>query len=471
MLSPDSAAPSLAAVVAPQRPWWRELTRYHWFVFVVAALGWLFDTMDQQLFVAARTPAIRALTGDGEHVLTYAGYATSVFLVGWASGGLLFGWMGDRWGRARTMMLTILVYSLFTGLSALSRSWLDFALYRFLTGMGVGGEFAAGVSLLAEVMPPRVRPYALGLLQASSAIGNMTAVGISLWLPPQAKVFEVFGRDLFGWQAMFLVGVLPGLLVVFLFGRLREPESWQRARKDPTHHTLGDVRELFRDPRWRRNTVVGVTLAGAGVMGLWGIGFWTPELIRGTVLKGLPAHVQDWYASLSLLLQNLASFFGVFAFTLLTGWVGRRPAFAVSLLLALAATVVVFGFMTAPAQIWWMSPLLGFCNLMVFGGYAIYFPELYPTRLRSTGTSFCYNVARYLAAAAPFMLGHLTALFTAPALTPRGQEHLSQLTLLSTLGSVDNPFRYAALAVSSVFLVGLLALPFAPETRGKPLPE
>src|SRR5947209_5103738 len=169
--------------------WYAELNRYHWFVLVVAALGWLFDTMDQQLFNLARRPAIRELMAvspgvapDDKVIAEYAGYATSIFLIGWATGGLGFGVLGDRIGRAKTMTLTILIYSAFTGLSALSVGFWDFAFYRFLTGLGVGGEFAVGVSLVAEVMPDRARPFALGLLQALSAIGNIAAAVISIVL-------------------------------------------------------------------------------------------------------------------------------------------------------------------------------------------------------------------------------------------------------------------------------------------------
>ncbi len=146
---------------ADRRPWYRELTRYHWFVFVVAALGWLFDTMDQQLFNLARRPACTELLGlppSDPSIDKFGGYATSIFLIGWAVGGLAFGVLGDRIGRARTMLWTILIYSLCTGLSAFSRTIWDFALYRFLTGLGVGGEFAVGVALVAEVMPDRARP-------------------------------------------------------------------------------------------------------------------------------------------------------------------------------------------------------------------------------------------------------------------------------------------------------------------------
>jgi MFS family permease len=470
-------SPSPGVTPAKGQPWWRELNQYHWFVLIVAALGWLFDTMDQQLFVLARTPALTALLGANvspAEITYYGGLATAIFVAGWATGGLVFGLFGDRWGRARTMMLTILVYSMFTGLSAFSVSWYDFAVYRFITGMGVGGEFAAGVALVAEVMPARARPYALGLLQALSAVGNMTAAGISFLLPPQLEM-----QGVQGWRWMFLVGILPALLVLVIRRRLKEPEDWVRAKEaldrgekvDELHRQMGDLKELFGDPRWRYNTVIGVTLAMAGVMGLWGVGFWTPELVRNNVLRDLPKADQDWYASMAMLLQNLGAFFGIYAFSLLTGAVGRRLAFAASFILGLVATLAVYGFMTEPSQIWWMVPILGFCALMVFGGYAIYFPELYPTRLRSTGTGFCYNVARYLAAVAPFLLGHLAGAFTAPKGTERGDLGLSDFTLLGSLGSVDSPFRYAALAVALIYLLGLVVLPFAPETKGKALPE
>ena len=158
---------------APKR-WYHELNRYHWFVLIVAALGWLFDTMDQQLFNLARVPAMTELLApapgvapDPKDVGFYGGIATSIFLIGWATGGLVFGVLGDRIGRVKTMLWTILLYSLFTGLSAFSVGFWDFALYRFLTGLGVGGEFAVGVSLVAEVMPDRARRMPWGCCRPS----------------------------------------------------------------------------------------------------------------------------------------------------------------------------------------------------------------------------------------------------------------------------------------------------------------
>jgi MFS family permease len=475
----------------PQVPWWRELSRYHWWVLLVATLGWLFDSMDQKLFVLARQPALRDLLHSPSEadIQAYSGYATSIFILGWATGGLIFGLYGDRWGRTRTMMITILLYSLFTGLSALARGWLDFAAYRFLCGMGIGGEYAAGVALVAEVMPQRARPYCLGLLQGLAALGQVAGSALSLVIGPQQEVLGVAG-----WRLLFVVGVLPALLVVVIRLRLREPDSWLRARQqqDELHKQLGDLGEIFRNPQLRHHTLVGMTLGMAGQIGLWGIGFWSPELIRGAQLEQRAQEaklvrtigdqpdplrmslrqlaaatsstdalalareeqwrtIDDGYVAKATMLQDLAGMCGIYAFTLLTARVGRRPAFAFSYLAALAATVFTFRSLSSGSDALWMIPILGFCVSSVYGGFAIYFPELYPTRLRSTGTGLCYNVARYVTA-----LGPLT---------------LAKLTVLYSQTGHSLPLRPAAITLALVYLVGLAVLPWTPETRGRRLPD
>lgn len=423
-------------------PWYRELTGYHWWVLIVASLGWLFDTMDQRIFVLVRQPAMEALLPAGSDVKFHSGIATTVFMIGWAVGGLYFGMLSDRWGRAKTMMLAIIVYAGFTGLSALSQNKWDFMAYRFLTGLGVGGEFAAGVTLVAETMPVRARAHALGILQALSAVGNIIGSGIGYFVLPA-----------YGWRAMFCVGVLPSLLVAFVFNRLKEPDAWLQAREAMRRgekKQLGAIGDLFSDNRWRRNTAIGLTLAIAGVVGLWGIGFWSPELIR-EALGSLTKETRDRYAALGTLLQDVGAFFGISAFTIVTARIGRRPSFAFFFLLAMAATIMTFGWLRQPGDIFWMIPILGFCNLSIFGGYSIYLPELYPTRLRSTGVGFCYNVGRIVAALGPFTLVYLNSAFAN--------------------AGYATPFRYAAMTLSSIYLVGILAVVFAPETKGKPLPE
>jgi MFS family permease len=465
------------SVNGDQRPWRSLLTPYHWFVLLVAMLGWLFDTMDQQLFALARMPAMKQLLlpdqGDAYYGY-YAGVATAVFLLGWALGGLGFGVLGDRIGRARTMMLTILVYSLFTGLSFLSFGFWDFAAYRFLTGLGVGGEFAVGVSLVAEVWPDRLRPAALGWLQASSALGNIGAAFISFglgYLPPATLgQMSVFGLQIQPWRVMFLVGAAPALLTLLIMGRLREPERWKAvAVSHDLGRRLGSFKEMFGDPRWRRNALVGLGLAFSGVVGLWGIGFFSYDLLRlvfpadpNVMARALgleawtsvvPFFTPNNLVSVASILQNVGGFLGIQAFLWFTQRTSRRLAFGVSFVLALISTAFTFlmiGKIGGPWDVFWMIPIMGFCQLSLFGGYAIYFPELFPTRMRSTGTSFCYNVGRLVAAVGPFTLGALTA---------------------SVFKDFHEPMRYAGVVMSAVFLLGLIVLPFAPETKGRPLPE
>lgn len=514
--------------------WWRLLNRYQWFVLIVASLGWLLDCMDQQLFNLARVPAMKQLIAASTgHPATpaevgeYGGYATSIFLLGWASGGLIFGVLGDRWGRAKTMLVTILLYSGCTGLSAFATRFWDFALFRFLTGLGVGGEFAVGVALVAEVMPSAARPYALSLLQALSTVGNITAAVTSMTLGHLEET-GVLGR-LMGWPAwrwMFVVGALPAILVVFVRRGLKEPEAWEKTRASSHGKKLGDYGELFGNPNWRmpasiaglillagilvaflvplgtvqsllglgaeaklakhglvagfalaalmaglwtvyggggdityrRRAVVGLFLALSGVIGVWGIGFFSFDLVRSILEKKLIAEGVDkalipgkltFAAGVTSMIQNVGSFFGVYGFGLLAQRVGRRPAFAVALVAAMFSTALVFWRLQNFSD-FWMIPLMGFCQLSLFGGYAIYFPELFPTRLRSTGTSFCYNVGRFIAATGPAALGILT-----------GVVYKDQ----------PEPLRYAGLTMCAVFLIGLVALPFAPETKDQPLPE
>lgn len=462
MHSIEPVSPSTSVPEDLSRPWYAGLTRYHWFVLVVAALGWLFDTMDQQLFTLARAPAMRDLLGPGMNAAEYGGYATSIFLIGWALGGVAFGIMGDAYGRARTMLVTILMYSVCTGLSAFSVGFWDFALYRLLTGFGVGGEFAVGVALVAETMPDRARPHALGWLQALSAVGNISAALISLALVVSQR-FGILPEEFRAWRAMFLVGTVPALLALLIRRSLKEPERWQKvAVGEDVKHQAWSVVELFVHPRWRHHTLVGLALAFAGVVGLWGIGFFSPDLQRRLFTPELEAQglgkrdVEFWlvvWTSVALILQNVGGFFGIHVFMWLTHRFGRRGAFAACFPAALLSTVLTFFFMGKVSGMWdafWMIPVMGLCQLSVFGGYAIYFPELFPTRLRSTGTSFCYNVGRLVAAVGPAALGLLTS---------------------RVFVDCTDPMRWAGMTMSAVFLIGLLALPFAPETKGQPLPE
>jgi MFS family permease len=461
------APPTSLQTSSPAQRWWRELTRYHWFVLIVAALAWMADCMDQQLFNIARQSAMQELlrpepgvAADDGLVKERGGFATSIFLIGWGTGGLIFGFVGDMIGRARTMLITILLYSLFTGLSALSQSFWQFGLFRFLTGLGVGGEFAVGVSLVAEVMPDRARPFALGLLQALSALGNIAAALIAMAMGQLAKQEWIDSP----WRAMFVVGAVPALLIVFVMRRLKEPEKWTKAASEASlrDRFTAYYAELFSNPRWTRNAVIGLLLASSGIIGLWAIGFFSFDLQQSVfdeqhvIARGLDPReevAQKWFwAGMTSITFNIGAACGIYAFSYVTHYLGRRPTFAISFVLAMLSTAFVFWQFDGVGDIFWMIPMMGFCLLGLFGGYAIYFPELFPTRLRSSGTSVCYNGARFVAAFGTSALGLLT-----------------NRVYDGYPGTL--PFRYAGITMCAVFIVGLLVLPFAPETKGKPLPE
>jgi MFS family permease len=483
----------------PQRAWWRQLSGYHWFVFLVASACWSFDCLDQRLFSLARIPALQtvmkaddvkagrvsAATTSEElaatnkefelRVQSHGKNVTAIFLVGWGIGGMFFGALGDRYGRARMLTISVLLYSAFTGLTYFSQTYWDFALFRFITGVGVGGVFGLAVALIAETVPDTARTGALGMLQVLSTIGNLAAGAFKslfdYW--QQSGVIEP-GT---GWRWMFLVGAFPALLMIVAGKFLREPEPWLRAKAEgrlPKGSILAPYAALLAEKRWRKNLAVGAIIASTGVIGLWAIGEYAVDLQRSVfrtyfeqevaaeVVAAGPDAAIDAAAEVSIrvnaaitrayILNMIGAAVGMWIFTRIAMALGRRPAFAIGFSAALITTLGVYWKMDSPADAYWMMPLMGAAQLAVFAGFAIYLPELFPSRMRSTGTSFCYNLGRFAAAAG--------SLFSAT---------LAQ----DVFGHFESPlpYRYSAMAMCTIFLAGLLVLPFAPETKGKPLPE
>jgi len=302
---------------------------------------------------------------------------------------------------------------------------------------------------------------------------------------------------------MFVIGALPALLALIIRRRLKEPEKWQHASHEgAVTKQLGSYHELFSHPTWRKHALLGLALACSGVIGLWAVGFYTPDLIRQVQTNPLTTSVYEreiaaakaannperqtqleqiyslWkagkaaetptelsgvkkeldreikstltqYQSYTSITLNVGAFIGMFGFGAVSQKLGRKPTFAIALLAAFVSTVTVFYTLQEVWQIFVLVPIMGVCQLSLFGGYAVYFPELFPTYLRSTGTSFCYNVGRFVAAFGPLVKIGLNYLF-------RGFE---------------DPLRYAGMTMCVVFLIGLFVLPFLPETRGQPLPE
>ncbi|MGA2325355.1 MAG: MFS transporter [Bryobacteraceae bacterium] len=408
------------------------LSRYQVLVLVVAWLGWIFDSMDATIYNLVLTPALRELLGSRssqENIGWYGGIILGIFLVGWAVGGVLFGMLADYLGRARTLVITILIYAVFTGLAGLSHSWWELGLYRFLTALGIGGEWAAGATLVAEVWPERLRVKGAGILQSAWAAGYFLAAGV-YWL-----------LSSYTWRVMFFVGLIPALVAMFARLKVREPERWKEAKAaGRARPTLG---ELFAPGR-RRDTLVGSALAFVAVFGLWGATNWTPSLVRELLepLRRSPAEVTKM-ASYAVMSLNVGALVGYFSFPPLAEWIGRRGAFLVMMLGAAVALPATFLLPGSYGTVLLVLPALGFFTNGLFSGFPVYLPELYPTRIRATGSGFCFNAGRVLAASGPFLTGYLVV-------------HLGT-------------FARAASSIALIYLLGTAVLPFARETKGQAL--
>jgi predicted MFS family arabinose efflux permease len=416
---------------APPTPWYRDVTGYQWMVLAIASAGWVFDVFEGQIVVSVKDPLLAAIAPENGEQLYTRGIVA--FLLGGTVGGILFGMLADRWGRGRVMGLTILMYSLFTGLTALVQDGWQLIVLRFLVGMGVGGEWSVATAAVAEVFPPRARAGAAGIFHASSVLGTFLAVGVGFLVLPYAN----------GWRIAFLVGVLPALLVAWIRISMRESESWRAARRlaeQDAKQQLGNVRDLFSTRQRCGHTLLGAGLAIIGLATFWG------AHIRGKDLLGAAAgpELGQQYSLYGMFLVTAGGGLGLLSFAPVSQRIGRRPAFALFHVAAFATVALVYVLADSVPGLIMALPVFGFFTLGMHAGYAVYFPELYPTRLRATGAGFCFNAGRVVAA--PVLLGF-------------GR-------IMSALG-----LPLAMLALASLFLAALVLLAFAPETRGRPLPE
>jgi MFS family permease len=412
-------------------------------VLLVAWLGWVFDSMDATIYAIVLHPALHDLLKtspsaqvSSEVIGWYGGMIFSIFLIGWAIGGIAFGMIADYIGRTKTLILTILIYAVFTGMAALSETWWQLALYRFLTALGIGGEWAAGAAIVAEVWPEDKRAKAAAVLQSAWAVGFFIAASISLLM-----------RDS-GWRLFFVIGIAPAVVALFVRLWVKEPERWLKAHEQ--EERSGELRvvklaQLFEGDL-RRSTLVGSGLAFVAVFGLWGATNWTPTLIRQLPdMEGHDAQVITSSVGYAIMALNAGAVVGYLSFGPLADRFGRRAAFALMCTGSLVMLPVTFLTPRKYEHVLLLLPLLGFFNNGIFSGFPIYLPELFPTRIRATGAGFCFNAGRVLASMGPFLTGFLVV----------------------ALGS----FGRAASAIALIYLLGLLILPFAPETRGRPLPQ
>ena len=416
------------------RWWFGGVTGYQWLVLFVAWLGWVFDAMDATIYAIVLHPALHDLlhTSGGpptaERIGWYGGIIFSIFLIGWAIGGIAFGIAADRFGRTKVLMATIIIYAGFTGAAALAEEWWQLAVYRFLTALGIGGEWAAGAAIVAETWPEEKRAKAAGILQSAWAVGFFLAAGCNLAF-----------KDAHGWRGLFLIGILPAFLALLVRWWVREPDRWTHAHAQ----RVIPLSAIFEGDL-KRATLAGSTLAFVAVFGLWGSTNWAPTLVHELPeFHGAEPATLTKAVSYAIMALNAGAIFGYLSFGPLADRFGRRPVFAFMCIGSLVMLPTTYLLPSNYAGVLMLLPVLGFFNNGIFSGFPIYLPELYPTRLRATGAGFCFNAGRILASASPFLTGWL----------------------VTTLGT----FGRAASTVALVYLVGLGVLWFAPETKGQPL--
>lgn len=382
---------------APERP--GGITPQQWKSGAAAWSGWLFDGLEIHLFTLVATPFVIHLLGaagsSDPAVKEKSAYIQAAFLVGWALGGAFFGRLGDRIGRSRALSLTILTYALCTGLCALSQTWWQLMGFRFLSALGIGGEWAVGASLLVETWPSHWRPMLSAVLQSAVNLGIVIAAGLVALLqflphPPSER-----------W--VFLIGVAPALLVFWIRRQVPESDAWRKARTESAAKPgLGD---LFRG-EVAILTLNTTAVCALSLSGWWLIQFWHPQHLRRLLeLSGYTPGAATRSVSAAFFLMNVLAIVGNFAAGWLSSRMGNRRAITVMLAGMFASIVGAFAVPRGFSELaWFWMPLVGFFS-GVFGLFTMYLPPLFPTLLRTTGAGFCYNIGRIAAAAASLIFG------------------------------------------------------------------
>lgn len=440
------------AATLPNRPWYRTLDRTQWNTLLASNLGWVFDGFETYALILTVGVALHQLLAPSQYaqIPAYAGAIIATTLCGWALGGVLAGILADYIGRKRTMIIAILAYSIMTGVSALSWNWQSFAILRFLVGLAIGSEWVTGTAMTAEFWPDHARGRGIGLFQSG--------FGIGFFLASIAWLF-VGATGPGAWRIMYIIGVLPALLTLWVRWSIPESRVWERANErrkaaqrgrdgapaageDPTL-TRFSFAGLFADPTIRKRTIVAFLMATASAVGFWGISTWVPPYVGSIAAKtGLAA--PKW-ASFAGMAYNAGSIPGYIGFGFLADAFGRKPMTLMFFALSLLLTPVFFLWTHALSSLLVVAGLLGFFASGQFTWMSVWLPELFPTHIRATGAGFIFNAPRLLAALGVLIAG----------------------TLIVYFGGYGN----AAMIIATIYLLGLAVGPMLPETRGRPLPE
>ncbi|MGD0094174.1 MAG: MFS transporter [Planctomycetota bacterium] len=401
-----------------------------WLVLLAAFLGWMFDGLEMGIFPLVARPALSDLMGmsGDELVGQWMGRITALFLLGAACGGLIFGWLGDRLGRVRAMTFSIVTYSLFTGLCYFAAQPWHLGALRFVAALGMGGEWSLGVALVMECWPEGSRPVLAGLIGAAANVGYalIGVVGLRFHIRPDS------------WRWVMLAGAAPALLTFFITLFVPESERWKESVKTAVARP---VREIF-SPALRATTLLAIVFASVALIGTWSAAQWMPLWVDKLAGPDLP-QAKAW----AQVCSALGAIVGCMIGPLLGAWLGRRPAyFCLCLASLLSCGYLYRGWNEYNNTLLGMIFVVGGASAAFYGWLPLYLPELFPTRVRATGQGLCFNSGRILAAVGSVYAGELVKHY-------------------------HGDYARAGATITLVYLLGMVVIWMAPETKGRPLPE
>jgi predicted MFS family arabinose efflux permease len=409
-----------------------------WAALASASLAWLFDAMDLQLFTLILFPSVSALIGstNGGQVAATGGLIIACKFCAWGIGGIVFGVVADRFGRARTMLMTVVLYATFTGLSGLAQTWWQLALLQALAGIGMGGEWAAGAALVAETWPERTRARAMQVMQLCFGLGFFAAAALNLFVGP------------YGWRWVFAAGAAPAPIVLLLRLFVSEPARWvavrQEAKARGSHERPTETLRAIFAPGMRRRTIVAVLLALTMMITTSGLGPIAPVWVHALLPRGQQA-LAGTVISHYFMLLSAGGLIGYLCLIWPIEHLRRRWSYTAIVTCCCVVVLLKYTIVGSVHGLLLFAPIYGFFSVGGFGFFAVYFPELFPTSIRATGQGFCWNVARTVSAAGPLVMG----------------------MLVNVLGSAPAAGRL----IACVYVVGLVAIWFGPETKGQSLAD
>jgi MFS transporter, SHS family, sialic acid transporter len=420
-----------------------------WMALAAAVLGWMFDGLEMGIFPLVGRPALNEMLG-GADIGPWFGAIIAVFLIGAAFGGFALGWLGDRIGRTRAMVWSVLAYSVFSGLGAVVTAPWQLAVLRFLAALGMGGQWALGVALVMEIFPAKSRPLMAGVIGASANIGFLLIAALSIGLNAvlaglSSALHAVLPESLAAvllrngsWRLLMILSAFPALLTFLIRVFVPESEMWEaQSRKSANKPRLAD---LF-GPGLAKHTLLGAALGAVALMGTWASVQWIPAW-AGKIAEGVPNAAAK---------AQIASAFGAIAFSIVFALVAERfnrrsTYFALSLLSLISCAILFRLDMRFGASFQFWTFFVGGITAGFYGLLPLYLPELFPTRVRAMGSGITFNAGRLIAAVGAIYGG----------------------TLVKSFGG--DIARMCSI-VSLVYALGLVLIWFAPETKGKPLPE